>query len=138
MKVKKKSGAKVAIPTSSMSDIVFLLLLFFMVSTTFKQFQGLKVRLPASTISEKVPTKRNITHVYADRSGIISIDDKLMEPYSVHKIVNQKLMENPRLIFSLKIDEKLQYGRVNTLLEELRKGNGLKVNFSTTRRSNKG
>jgi len=116
-----------------MSDIVFLLLLFFMVSTTFKQFQGLKVRLPATEISEKVPTKRNISHVYSDRNGLISIDDKIIDPYSVHKIVTQKLTENPRIIFSLKIDEKLKYGRVNTLLEELRKGSGLRVNFSTRR-----
>lgn len=133
MAIKKKNKSKVYIPNASMADITFLLLLFFMVSTTFKQFRGLRVRLPATDISEKVPTKRNISHVYSDRNGLISIDDKIIDAYSVHKIINQKLTENPRLIFSLKIDEKLKYGKINTLLEELRKGNGLRVNFSTRR-----
>ncbi len=134
MKIRKKSSAKETIPSGSMADIVFLLLIFFMVSTVFKKYQGLKVRLPATEISEKVPTKRNIAHIYADRAFNISIDDKLVDPYAVHSVVRQKLVDNPRLIFSLKIDEKLQYGNVNILIEEMRKGNGLRVNFATRRK----
>ena len=46
MKFSKKSKVNVAIPTTSMPDIIFMLLIFFMVATVFKQFSGLKVRLP--------------------------------------------------------------------------------------------
>jgi len=131
MDFKKKSGSTTKIPSGSMADIVFLLLIFFMVSTVFKEYTGLRVKLPASEMNEKVPTKRNIAHVFADRAGNISIDDKLVPPFVVHKMIRQKLSENPRYVFSLKIDEKLQYSNVNTLIEEMRKGNGLKVNFAT-------
>jgi len=137
MAIKRKSTSKAGIPTGSMADIVFLLLIFFMVSTVFKEYQGLRVKLPAAEISEKVPTKRNIAHVFADRTGNISIDDKLILPNQVSGVIRGKLIDNPRLIFSLKIDEKLKYGQVNNLINELRKGEGLRVNFSTRKTDNK-
>ena len=43
---KKRSDVKQEIPTSSMPDIIFMLLLFFMVATVLKQYSGLKVKLP--------------------------------------------------------------------------------------------
>ena len=45
-KFKKKSKVNQEIPTASMPDIIFMLLIFFMVTTVLKKFNGLPVRLP--------------------------------------------------------------------------------------------
>ena len=46
MKFKKKSKMKIAIPTASMPDIVFMLIFFFMVSSVLRTHEGLNVLLP--------------------------------------------------------------------------------------------
>lgn len=54
-KIKKAARPETLIPTASMSDIAFLLLLFFMVSTVFVREKGLKVRLPKAEMIQKYP-----------------------------------------------------------------------------------
>ena len=44
MSIKKKSKPKSGIPTSSMSDIIFMLMIFFMAATSLKTVEGLKVK----------------------------------------------------------------------------------------------
>ncbi len=48
MKFEKKEKAAAEIPTASMPDIIFMLLIFFMVSAVFKEFRGLPVTLPSA------------------------------------------------------------------------------------------
>ena len=74
MELRRKAGTGARIPTSSMADIAFLLIVFFMVTTIFKLEQGLAITLPRSTAGEKIP-KENVAHIWIDRTGIISIDD---------------------------------------------------------------
>jgi biopolymer transport protein ExbD len=130
VKFEKKQSATTQIPTASMPDIVFMLLLFFMVSTVFKEFSGLPVELPSAHQIEKLPGKRNVAYIWIDKHGRISIDDKIVEVNAVSAIMYQKRVENPRIVVSLKIDKNAEMGTVIDVQQELREADALKINYS--------
>ena len=129
MEFKKKSKISTEIPTASMPDIVFMLLLFFMVSTVFRQFSGLPVDLPTAKRIMKLDAKKNVANIYANAQGEISIDDKLVTTADIRRIMYQKRVENPRLVVSLKFDRVSNMGLVTDIHEELREADALKVNY---------
>ncbi|MFQ6092762.1 MAG: ExbD/TolR family protein [bacterium] len=130
------SRAKVTerIPTASMADIAFLLLIFFMLSTVFKQYQGLPVQLPRAQKTEKIETKRNITHIWTTAEGRVAIDDMLVDIPSIRTIMYNKRVANPKVIVSLKTDWRAKYGVMAEVMEELKKADALRVNFATERK----
>jgi len=135
LKFSKKSKADTGIPTASMPDIIFMLLIFFMVSTVFKEFRGIPVRLPAAKKIEKLPGKRNVAYIWADDRDRVSIDDKFVEIREISKLMYDKLNDDlaPLRVVSLKIDGRAKMGLVTKIQEELREAGGaaLTVNYST-------
>ena len=131
MKFTKKQRASSAIPTSSMPDIIFMLLIFFMVTTVFKEFRGLPILTPAARSTEKVEAKRNIAYVWADKNNRISIDDQIVTVNAVSSLVGEKYAANHRLIISLKFDKEVKMGMVSDIQEQLRDAYALRVNYST-------
>ena len=118
-----------------MPDIIFMLLIFFMVSTVFKEFRGIPVRLPAAKKIEKLPGKRNVAYIWADDRDRVSIDDKFVEIREISKLMYNKLNDDlaPLRVVSLKIDGRAKMGLVTKIQEELREAGGaaLTVNYST-------
>jgi biopolymer transport protein ExbD len=127
----QKGGAKTEIPTASMPDIVFMLILFFMVTTVFQQYKGLAVELPSANKIEKLPGKRNVTHIWIDKQDRISIDDQLVRVKQVGKLMYTKRVENPRIVVSLRIDRLAEMEVVSGVHQQLREADALKVNYST-------
>ncbi len=135
MRFKRKASGSGVIPTASMADIAFLLLIFFMVSTVFIRYRGIRVTLPKAENIEKIETKRNITYVWVNPKGAISVDDMMLQRVSdLRGIMYQKRVRNPRIIVSLKIDERTPYKIVSDVMEELRKADALRVNFATLKK----
>ncbi|MBD3386831.1 biopolymer transporter ExbD [candidate division KSB1 bacterium] len=135
MEFKRKADVTAGIPTASLPDIVFMLLIFFMVSTVFKESSGLPVVLPDARKIEKLQGKRNIAVIWADRSGNISIDDRLVEVNSIRNLVYNKVADplHPMKLVSLRIDKEVKMGNVTDIQEELREvgGTALNINYST-------
>ena len=135
MKFQKKSKVAGGIPTASLPDIVFMLLIFFMVSTVFKESRGLTVSLPDAHEIEKLPGKRDVAYIWADRSGRVSIDDRIISDMSsVRNIMYQKCIHDthPLKVVSLRIDKEVEMSLVTSIQEELREcgGAALNVNYS--------
>ncbi len=116
------------IPTSSMGDIVFLLLIFFMVTTVFRKETGLPVELPRAEAGEEVQ-RELIANIYIDRNGRISVDDRLMEVKHIAPMFRQKVQENTLLIVSFKTDRFTPYGTVSDVMEALKEANAVRVLF---------
>lgn len=133
MKFLRKSKIRELIPTSSMADIAFLLLIFFMVTTVFRIYHGLDVLLPRAEATQKIETKRNLCHVWVNTKGQISIDDMLVEVPLVYPVVLGKMRDNPRIIVSLKADQNARFGVLSDVMEELKRAQALRVNFATDR-----
>lgn len=133
MKFNRKSKVGSAIPTASMADISFLLLVFFMVSTVFVRYRGVPVELPQAEKIEKLESRRNVLQVWVSSEGQVSIEDRIVLLNEVGKVVHRHLTANPRLIISLRGDKDSEFGVISDVMEEMRKVEALRVNFSTQR-----
>ncbi|RLD10354.1 biopolymer transporter ExbD, partial [candidate division KSB1 bacterium] len=131
MEFKKKSKINVAIPTASMPDIIFMLLIFFMVATVFKQYSGLKVQLPEAEKIQKIPgSKRHVVTIWADRNEQVVCDDVRLKKLSdLRNILYQKLLLDPQIKIAFKADRSDKMGFVNDLHQELRKANTLNLYY---------
>lgn len=132
MKFQSKQKAQSGIPLASLPDIVFLLLIFFMVSSVFKEFSGLPVTLPNARKIEKLQGKRDIAYLWISRDGDVSIDDRLVRVRDVSRIMFQKRLDpmHPLKLVSMKIDKSTEMGVVTDVQEELREADALQVNYS--------
>lgn len=133
VKIKRKTKLKFTIPTASMPDIIFQLLIFFMVTTVLRVYTGLQVNLPEARKIEKLESKRNVSTIWIDRKNRIVMDDVTIRSENLSELRNiayQKLVENPRLIISLRIDEGADMGIVIDVQQELRKASTLRINYS--------
>jgi biopolymer transport protein ExbD len=129
----RKASVGGTIPTSSMADIAFLLLIFFMVTTVFVRYRVTGIVLPKAEKIEEIKTRRHISYIWVSADRQIFIDDKLADIKAVAGMFYQRRVANPRMIVSLKCDRRAPYGLVSKVLQELRKADALRINFATER-----
>lgn len=141
---KKKDKKRPDIPTASMPDIIFILLCFFMVTTVLRDTSvQVRIKLPQAEALTKIDQKRLITYVYVGPKKLdgnkigetgIQIDDALVDVVTnVRAIMYAKLVEQPKLIVSLRVDEISEMGIVLDVQQELREAGTLRINYSTKR-----
>ena len=137
-KFKKKSKAKQEIPTASLPDIIFMLLIFFMVTTVLRETELLVVnRLPQASAVEKIDQKRLIQYVYvgAERATgeeAVQINDALVDEFTdIRDLMYTRLREEPRTIVSLNVDKEIETGTLYDVQQELREAEALRINYST-------
>ena len=131
MKFSRKTKLSTEIPTASMPDIIFMLLIFFMVTTVLREYSGLPVTLPKAKRIEKLKSKRHTSHIWVSKDGLISIDDRLFAVDDVAKIMYDKRSADPQVVVSLKADEEAKMELVSKIHEKLREADALKLNYST-------
>lgn len=131
MKIKQRVATRTNIPTASMSDIAFLLLLFFLVSTKFRKEIGFKVILPEARATERIIKTENLARIYINQKGQISVDDFLVQPEGVTMRFKLKVLENPGIIAYIKADKRVKYDYIDQVLESLRDAKALRVIFAT-------
>jgi len=119
MKIKKKLRAPPAIPTSSMADIAFLMIIFFLVSTTMKRDQGLGLTLPGFGQTIKI-RKENICNIWINAQEKIALDGKPVSLGEIRPILKDKLDQNDKLIVSLKTDKQASYNAMVNVLDEIK------------------
>ena len=133
MNFKKKGGVSHSIPTGSMADITFLLLIFFMVSTVFVRFRVTGIIMPKAEKIEELKKRRHINYLWVSADRKIYIDDKLANLDNVAGIFYDRRVKDPRMVVSLKCDYRAPYGLISSVMEELRKADALRINFATNR-----
>jgi len=131
MNFSRKTKISSEIPTSSMPDIIFMLLIFFMVTTVLREYSGLPVNIPKAEKIEKLKGKRHTAHIWISKEGLISINDRLFAVQDVAKIMYDKRVSDPQVIVSLKADEEAKMELISSIHEELREADALKLNYST-------
>ena len=131
MKFIRKTTLSSEIPTASMPDIIFMLLIFFMVTTVLREFSGLPIEIPKANRIEKLKSKRHTSHIWVSKEGLISIEDRLFNIENVRNIIYDKRVADPQIVISLKADESARMGLISGIHNELRKADALKLNYST-------
>ena len=131
MKVHRKTKISSDIPTASMPDIIFMLLIFFMVTTVLREYSGLPVELPKAKRIEKLKSKRHTSHIWISKEGLVSIQDKLHSVENVRHVMYDIRAADPLLTVSLKADKSAKMELISNIHSELRKADALKLNYST-------
>lgn len=131
-KIKRTMTLKNDVPTSSMADIAFLLLIFFMATTIFKMEEGLPVQLPRAEAGQRVPREK-ITHVWVQSAREMTIDDNLITLVDIVPILRGKLAGDPALITGLNIDQRVPWNIAAEVIEMLKEAQALNASFTTER-----
>ena len=130
MKIQRKTHTSREISTSSMPDIIFMLLIFFMVTTVMREYEGLDVLMPRAKMIEKLESKRHTSYIWATKDGLISVDDRIIDINALSNIMYAKIAKNPKITVSLKSDEKATMKLITDIHTQLRTANALKLSYS--------
>ena len=118
-----------AIPTSSMADIAFLLLIFFLVTTTIDMDKGLGMVLPAEGEEIEI-SKKNIINCLINSTGNVLLGGEGIEIRDLSKSIRQKLAENDKLIISVKAHKSTSYKDYIAVIDQLKTANAARISIA--------
>ena len=119
--------------SSSMADITFLLLVFFLVTTTISMDKGINIILPAEGSNKDVNTE-DIINVVLAADGSIVFDEKLKNIYEIKSLVENEIRKNKNMIFSIKTSTRADYQDYVALLDEFKKAKAKKISIANDHR----
>ena len=134
-----------AMSTGSMPDIIFMLIFFFMVTTSMREVSlKVKMKLPEATEIQKLEKKSLVSYIYigpptnAKAYGTesrIQLNDQYAKitdviPYIEAERLARSEADRPLLTTSLKIHEEVRMGLVTDVKQELRKCGAFRINYS--------
>lgn len=114
-----------------MSDLAFLLLVFFVVTTTFAVEEGIPLVLPGRAA---VPTRVEISDVLEIRAlagGVVEAQGRRIELASVRSLVSSRLAANPDAVVLLTTQRNAEYGLMVDLLDEIKLANCRRISLRT-------
>ena len=115
--------------SSSMADIAFLLLVFFLVTTTISMDKGINIILPADG-SEKEVDKNNLVNIAMNDQGKILVDDSPKLMAEIKLIAEKRIAANSKIIFSVSTHERTKYQDYVSLLDELKKAKATRISIA--------
>lgn len=133
MLVEKKKERLTEIPMASLADIAFLLLIFFLVTTTIDVDKGIGLTLPAKGETKEIRSK-NITNLLINAQGEVLIDNEIVNINEIHNIIREKLQQNPNLIVSVKTDRETSYDVYIQALDELKVAEATRISIAEPER----
>jgi len=119
--------------SSSMADIAFLLLVFFLVTTTISMDKGISIILPAEGSNKDVNTE-DIINVVLAADGSIVFDEKLKKIHEIKSLVENEIRKNKNMIFSIKTSPRADYQDYVLLLDEFKKARAKKISIANDHR----
>ena len=152
MAVMKKKGNKSLHPisTASLPDVIFMILLFFMVSPTMRDQELLvRYKLPEATEVQKLEKKSLVSYIHIGQPSLVmqakfgtAPRSQLNDSYKTTKDIldfvaaeRDKLSEADRasMTICLKADQTTKMGIVTDVKQELRRANALKVSYAASK-----
>jgi biopolymer transport protein ExbD len=120
------------IPTSSMADIAFLLLIFFLVTTTIDTDKGLGIVLPPPGDMEIEIRKDNIVNCLINLQGKVLLDEEPTSIDQIHRIVGEKLRANNKLVISVKAHPKTAYNDYVRVIDQLKRADAKRISIANS------
>jgi biopolymer transport protein ExbD len=129
----RKSKASQEIPSSSLADIAFLLLIFFMVTTVFRTTSERPIAWPAAEAAQKIDEKaKDILYIWLEQGGSIWINDRQYSMAEVSTIVAPLYANSDRrLVISLRADRDVPYLYIDQLQKELQEAGAVRLVFAS-------
>ena len=117
------------IPTSSLADIAFLLLIFFLVTSTIDMDKGLGMELTAEAEEHEI-NKKHIHNCLINSTGNVLLGGEAVEVRNLAKTVRQKLVENDKLIISVKAHSASNYMDYVKVIDQLKQANATRISIA--------
>lgn len=131
---KKKTKVSDEVPTSSTADIAFLLLIFFLVTTTFPKDKGLAIVLPEPGETAEV-SQRNILHLLIQPNGVVEVKRgenqqvQQMRAAEIEGLWRQEVSANENLIAAVKTHPDAPYKFMIDVLDALHSANAERISL---------
>ncbi|MDH3253601.1 MAG: biopolymer transporter ExbD [Acidobacteriota bacterium] len=122
----KRSNVSDEIPTASMADIAFLLIIYFMVTTTFAATRGLDFSLPQEEDTPPMIEKEEAVLIEIQAGGALIVDQKPMRLEEILDYLKPKLERNPRKPVIIRPQQNAAYGDMVDVFDELRQASDKK------------
>ncbi|MDR2893884.1 MAG: biopolymer transporter ExbD [Alistipes sp.] len=144
---KKGKGGIPPISTASLPDVIFMILFFFMISTSMREMDVLvKAQLPTATEVSKLEKKQLVSHIYIGvpidsqqaqfgTAPRIQLNDSYRSPQFIGEFIaseRDKLSEADRMAMTvmLKADRSTRMGIIAEVKMKLREANALKISYA--------
>jgi biopolymer transport protein ExbD len=130
----KKSKVSDEVPSSSMADIAFLLLIFFLVTTVFPKDKGLSIVLPEESEEQEINSK-NILFLLVQPNGLVEVkrgESESVQTVSasdIEGIWRQDVAQNPNLIAAVKTHPDASYRYMIDVLDALKVAGADKISL---------
>jgi biopolymer transport protein ExbD len=126
---RRAGGRGIRIPTESMADIAFLLMIFFVTTTVLRIEEGLPLDLPRAITGLRQP-REQIAHVWIDADGRVMVNDRYVRYEDLVPIFSEKLRRYPQLVVAINSDQRARYAYMHRALTELKKAETVRVSFT--------
>ena len=129
MLLEKRRERKVEIPTASMADIAFLLLTFFLVTTSLDLDKGLQLVLPPEGSKVEL-SKSKIASIFVNASGQVLMDEEEISIEAIKEKLKIRLAKNPELIVSIKTDRETPYQAFMSVLDQVQLAEATQISIA--------
>ena len=129
MLVKPRRPMMQEVNSSSMSDIAFLLLVFFLVTTTISLDKGISLILPAEG-NELEVNRNNIVNVLINDQGKVLLDDKPTQMKDIKRKAIDRIKRNEKIIFSVLTTKRTKYKYYIEVLDKLKQAGATKISIA--------
>ena len=142
-RIKRRSGGTLVLEITPLIDVVFLLLIFFMLATSFDERSAFKIDLPKSTAAKTKSTlkevqvlvdkERNVYVRYTDNSG--KSQNEKLDLTSFVSVVSEKLNNSESKDVIISADKDIDYGFIVEIMSLLKESGASAINIDTAIKS---
>ena len=142
-RIKRRSGGTLVLEITPLIDVVFLLLIFFMLATSFDERSAFKIDLPKSTAAKTKSTlkevqvlvdkEKNIYLRYTDNSG--RLQSETLDLSSFVSVVSEKLNTSESKDVMISADKAIDYGFIVEIMSLLKESGASAINIDTAIKS---
>ena len=142
-RIKRRSGGTLVLEITPLIDVVFLLLIFFMLATSFDERSAFKIDLPKSTVAKTKSTlkeeqvlvdkDRNVYLRYTDNSG--KSQNEKLDLTSFVSVVSEKLNNSENKDVIISADKDIDYGFIVEIMSLLKESGASAINIDTAIKS---
>jgi len=128
---KQRTKVDEEIPSSSMADIAFLLIIFFMVTTVFSAQKGIDFNLPKEEKEAVEDKEVEAVHIVVDEFSRITVDGNPMNLNEIQAYLKPKLEINKKKFVILQTHDDATYGDMMDVLDELKQAEVVNIALPT-------
>jgi len=133
MAIRRRARPLGELSQASLSDIAFLLLIFFIATTIFPTEQGIPLILPGASSNVTQIHRSNVMVIHTDESGNVFVDDTPFPVEALRAEVERRSRENDKLVISIETDAEAPYKAMVAVLDQVKLAGATKISIKMFR-----